>query len=128
MRNRTIARIVLPLLSLLSLATPAPAQKDPKPPALAEVKYAKTLAYAQDGSLVLINYKLAGDGKSALGVWDTKSGEFKASLDKSTHDWDRVAVSPDGKKAVAISVGSNEFKLWDIASGKQEETQKLPKW
>src|SRR5207237_224211 len=64
----------------------------------------------------------------SLGVWDIKTGECKVMFEKSHSSWERLAVTSDGKKAAAISVGQMEVKVWEVATGKLVESQKLPKW
>jgi WD40 repeat protein len=108
----------------------AGAQKDKKPPALAEVKFAKNLVYAPDGNFVLIDYRTAADftpNNVGLGVWDTKTGEFRIGMEKSTRHWDCIALSADGKKAAGINLIARELKVWDAATGKLVNEQKLNK-
>jgi hypothetical protein len=127
----SIRLALIPGLTVILFATlEVHAQKDPKPPALADLMYAKNLAYSNDGSLVLIDY---GTGPNptkgvGLGIWDTKTGEFRKGMEKSNHHWQRVALSDDNKKVAAIDVAGRELKIWNAESGKLDEEQTLPEW
>jgi WD40 repeat protein len=127
---RTLSQtLCLAILSALLAGTQASAQTDKKPPALPEVKFAKNLAFAPDGSFVLIDYRRAANPTPknvGLGVWDTKTGEFRVGMEKSTHQWDSIALSADGKKAAGIYMQARELKVWDTGTGKLVDEQKLP--
>jgi WD40 repeat protein len=118
----------LPALCLLAVVAAAPAADKPKQPALADLKAVNTLAYAADGSFLVIDLFFPSGKADSLGVWDAKTGECKVMFEKAHSSWERLAVSSDGKKAAAISVGQMEVKVWEVATGKLVETQKLPKW
>jgi WD40 repeat protein len=124
-KHSPVRWILIPMLLSL-VASEARAQK---PPTLAELKYAKNLVYAPDGSFVLIDYRTSPElaKNIGLGVWDTKTGEFRINMEKSTRHWDRIAVSADGKKAAAINMAARELKVWDVATGKLLDGQSLPK-
>lgn len=97
-------------------------------PALADVKAVNALAYSPDGSFLVIDLFFGSGKADSLGVWDAKTGECKVMFEKSHSSWERLAVTSDGKKAAAVSVGQMEVKVWEVATGKLVETQKLPKW
>src|SRR5690349_17526076 len=120
----------LAIVAMFSCAASAHAQKETKPPVLADLKYAKHLAYSPDGSLVLIDYGTSTNPTKGvgLGIWDTKSGEFKVAMEKCIRHWERVALSADGKKAAAINVAMRELKIWNAETGKLEDEQTLPEW
>jgi WD40 repeat protein len=132
MINRSLAGWFIVLSAGMLVGSAAEAQKDKKPPTLAEVKGVANLAYALDGSFVLIDYRPSGgrpdQSQASLGVWDTKTGEFKVGMEKVPQKCDRIAVSPDGKKAAAIDVGDRQLKIWNVATGKVEDEQTLPAW
>jgi len=118
----------LPAVCLLAVVATAPAADKPRPPALADLKAANTLVYAPDGSFVVIDLFVPRGRADTLGAWDTKTGECRVLFEKSHSSWERLAVTGDGKKAAAVSVGQMEVKVWDVATGKLLETQQLPKW
>jgi WD40 repeat protein len=113
-------------------ATAQAADKDKKPPKLAEVKGVANLAYAPDGSFLLIDYRVAGgrpdQSNASLGIWDTKTGEFRVGMEKVPTNCNRIALSPDGKRAAAIDVGGRQLKIWNTVTGKVEDEQTLPEW
>ena len=108
------------------------AQKGKKPPVPAELKGVTNLAYSPDGSFMLIEYRTSPGQPDAsdasLGIWDLKTGNYRTGLEKPPRGSDRVAISPDGKKAAAIAAGPRELKIWDTATGKLKEQQTLPAW
>jgi WD40 repeat protein len=92
------------------------------------VTAANCFAYAPDGGFVVVD-KFLGSGRAdTLGSWDAKTGAGRVLFEKSHSSWERAAVSPDGKKVAAVSVGQMELKVWDAATGKLLETLPLPKW
>src|SRR5262245_37371272 len=93
-------RILTAALALLACAK-ADAQEARKPPSLAQVQRVANLAYAPDGSFLLLQYDVW-----SLGIWDTKTGQFRVKLEeKVSPGWECIDVSPDGKKAAAINMG-----------------------
>jgi WD40 repeat protein len=132
MHKRSVAASVLIFTAALLGGSTATAQKDKQAPALADVKGVANLAYAPDGSFLLIDYRAGGgrpdQSNASLGVWDAKTGEFRVGMDKVPTACDRIAVSPDGTKAAAIAVGPKQLKIWDVKTGKIDEDQKLPDW
>ena len=123
---------VLVLTALLSSDSATHAQKDKKPPAaLADVKVVANLAYAPDGSFILLDYRTQGQphqSNAALGIWDTKTGEFRIGMEKVPFGCDRIAISPDSKKVAAITLGNRSLKVWDAKTGKVLEEHTLPEW
>jgi WD40 repeat protein len=132
MINRSLAGWFMVLSAGMLVGSAAEAQKDKKPPALAEVKGVANLAYAPDGSVVLIDYRPSGgrpdQSDASLGVWDTKTGEFRVGMEKVPRSCDRIAISPDGKKAAAICVSARQLKIWNLSTGKLDDEQTLPEW
>lgn len=123
------AGMMLAMGCLLPMRTEA--QKDAKP-ALPDVKGVNNLAYSPDGSFLLVEYRSSGGRPDAtnaqVGVWDAKTGQFRLEMEKPPQRVERLAVSPDGKTAAAISIGGKQLKLWDAATGKIAEEFTLPTW
>jgi WD40 repeat protein len=129
MSKRSLAWCGLILTTALLGGSTTAAREDKNAPALADLKNVKNVVYSADGSLLLVNYRGGTSrGLDALGVWDAKTGKFRVALDKPLGSCDRIALSPDGKKAAAIAVGEKKLKIWDTATGKLDEEQKLPEW
>src|SRR5579885_2404904 len=108
--------------AVLTGGTEALAQKGKDPDSLADLKGVTNAAYAPDGSYLLAAYSLTpnqfGEGPPSLGVFDAATGKRLVTLEKPPTRCDRVAVSPDGKKAAAVANGPRQLKVWDAASGK----------
>jgi WD40 repeat protein len=132
MSKHSLAKWVLVLAMTLLSGSAATAQKDKKPPKLADVHGVANLVYAPDGSFLLIDYRTSAgrpdQSDASLGVWDTKTGEFRVGMDKVPKKCDRIAIAPDGKKAAAIDVGGRQLKVWNVATGKVDEEHTLPEW
>src|SRR5262249_39606347 len=67
-------------------------------------------------------------GKSAVGVWDLKTGQFRVGMEKVPAHCDQIALSPDGRKAAGIAAGRRQLLVWDAGTGKVLEEFQLPEW
>ena len=63
---------------------------------------------------------LAAGGWAELSLWDTDTGEHKATLTAHLEPVSSLAFSPDGKTLASAS--SDELHLWDSMSGVQKGT------
>ena len=124
MRYIWSALLLLALLPLALAQDNESKAEAKKPPPLAEVPRVTNLVYSPDGGFVLLTYDF-----DSLGVWDVKTGQFRVKMaDNAPRSWDRIAISPDGKKAAAIDFVRHHMKIWDAATGKVTEQQTLPEW
>ncbi len=89
----------------------------------------ETLVYSPDGQTIAIknDTKYARDNSGRITtylttvcLWDTVSGEHKATLTGHTGGIKSFAYSPDGK--TIATKGDKEVYLWDAATGKQKAT------
>jgi WD40 repeat protein len=139
---RCTLRIVLVLgIGTLALTSgAASAQKGDKTaapvsgPALRDLFGVRHLAYLPDGASLVIDYSIPlgsvppNQGKSAIGIWDVKTGKFRVGLEKVMDHVDQIALSPDGGKVAAVAAGKRELKVWDSGTGKLLEEFSLPEW
>src|SRR5262245_29162874 len=103
-------------------------------PALRDLFDVRQLVYAPDGNSLLIQYAVPlgsappNTGKSAIGVWDLKTGQFRVGMEQVQDHCDQIALSPDGRKAAGVSAGRRQLKVWDTGTGKLLEEFQLPEW
>jgi WD40 repeat protein len=133
---------VLVLAVALAGGSTATAQKDkdkgkdrkaPTPPKLAEVPGVTQFEYAPDGSFIAMDYHTSFPSQphrsdATIGVWDTKTGACRVTMEKPLKTLERLAVSPDGKKIAAITIVDKQFRVWDATTGKVLDDQALPEW
>jgi WD40 repeat protein len=124
----------LVLVVILCASSAARAQREPKPPTLADIQLIRSAVYAPDGNTLLV-YAVSDD----LSLWDTKTGQLRVRLEQKAArpPWDCIAISPDGKRAAAIAMYfwgapvakmGRDLAIWDLATGKVVEEQTLPEW
>jgi WD40 repeat protein len=111
----------------------ATAQRDKKPPKLGAVEGVTHFAYAPDGSFIAMDYRTSFPNQphrsdATIGVWDTKTGECRVTVEKPLKSLEQIAVSPDGKKIAGITIVDKQFRVWDAATGKVLDDQALPAW
>jgi WD40 repeat protein len=124
---------VLVLAAALGGGSSARAQRDKKPPALSAVEGVTHLEYAPDGSFIAMDYRTIFSNQphrsdATIGVWDTKTGECRITLEKPLKALEQIAVSPDGKMIAGITIVDKQFRIWDSATGKVVDDQPLPAW
>ena len=117
-QSRNTGMLALCLLALL-LAAPllaAPPAPVPQPTMVLQVGHTEgitALAYSPDGQT------LATGGGDGVRLWDTASGQVKASLPAGSVP--TLAFAPDGQ---TLATGSDDgtVRLWDAASGRLQAT------
>ncbi len=136
MMVRPLGRWVLVLAEILCASSAAKAQREQKPPTLAEIRIIRSAVCSPDRNALLVNAV-----PTDLALWDTKTGQLRIRLEEKggTPQWDCIAISPDGKKAAAIALYfagapgakakmGRDLAIWDLATGKIVEEQTLPEW
>jgi WD40 repeat protein len=133
MRTRFWPACALALAAALGGGSAATARRDKAPPKLAEAQGVTRFEYAPDGSFVAMDYRTAFFNQphrtdAVIGVWDAKTGECRVTVEKPLKQFERLAVSPDGKKLAAVSIVDKQVRVWDAATGKVLDDQALPAW
>jgi WD40 repeat protein len=64
---------------------------------------------------------VSGSSDKTLRVWDLESGQTLRTLEGHTDTVWRVAVTPDGRRAVSASADKT-LRLWDLESGRMIRT------
>ena len=62
---------------------------------------------------------LALSGGRRLKLWDLKTGQERCSIDVKSGNAYIVAITPDGTRAISVSVVSGDLKAWDLAAGRE---------
>jgi WD40 repeat protein len=123
----------LVLVVALGGGSSARAQRDKKPPKLGAVEGVTHFAYAPDGSFIAMDYRTSFPNQphrsdATVGLWDTKTGECRVTVEKPLKSLEQITVSPDGKTIAGISISDKQFRVWDAATGKALDDQALPEW
>jgi len=71
------------------------------------------ITFSPDGSLAAIS----GKGRS-ITIWDTETGELKATLKNGTHAVSGFSFSPDGHTAATRDYLDKSVRLWEVGSWK----------
>lgn len=108
-------------------------QRDKKPPKLTEAQGVTRFEYSPDGTFVVMDYRTAFFNQphrqdATIGVWDTKTGECRLTVERPLKQPEQLAISPDGKKLAATTIVDKQFRVWDTETGKVIDDQPLPAW
>jgi WD40 repeat protein len=132
MPSRLLGRIAV-LVVVLVCGSTAAAQKDKdkKLPTLTEARGITQFEYAADGSFIAMDYRASFTNQphrtdAIIGVWDTKTGECRLTVEKPLKKFERLAVSPDGKTIAAMASLDKQVRVWDATTGKVLDDQALP--
>ena len=75
------------------------------------------ITFSPDGSLAA----MSGKG-GTITIWDTESGELKATLKNDKDEVSGFSFSPDGRLAATRDYLDKSVRLWDVATWQLKAT------
>ena len=74
-----------------------------------------TVAFSPDG-----NTLATGSWDDTVRLWDTATGEYKATLTEDSEGIRTILFSPDGRTLAIVVYNTTGVQLWDVNTGKEK--------